>query len=524
MSTSYWYIVILIFFLRREVDTYRVLGVFPLNFRSHFIFFESIMRGLAREGHQVDIISHYELTNPPKNYKTIINLAKLDYPYPTTKFETIQKAIDAIKDPVKHLTEVYGIKMCPLLGHQKMQDFIRKPPKDTPYDVIIVQGYTISCFNGLGRVFNVPVITATPTLEFPWISRQIGNPFSTAFFSTLFMMKAEIKTFWDRLHNTVQTHVALYRFFSRTDDTHTEAMRKFLSTDMPTIREIEKEVALSIVNSHYTLQGVRPNTPAIIEVAGIHIEEDNSTLNMDLKRWMDESKSGVVYISFGTVVPIESLSKTTLLGMYNSFSKIAPIRVLIKAAEGENLPLGLPKNVKTMTWIPQIAVLKHNNTRLFMTHGGVHGVQEAVYFGIPVIGVPLFFDQMKNVNILVSKKMGVQLNYNEITEDSLDAALGKILKNPKYREAANYQSRLFRDRPLSATKTATYWIEYILKHGAQSLRSPAIDLYWWQAELLDVYLFLLFCVSLVSYVISIIFNIVLRKLSRRNLKIQLKRD
>lgn len=68
-----------------------------------------------------------------------------------------------------------------------------------------------------------------------------------------------------------------------------------------------------------------------------------------------------------------------------------------------------------------------------MTHGGVHGVQEAIYFGIPVIGVPLFFDQMKNVNILVSKKMGLLLNFDEITEDSLDFALRKILDNPKYR-------------------------------------------------------------------------------------------
>lgn len=126
----------------------------------------------------------------------------------------------------------------------------------------------------------MPVITVTPSLEFPWISRQIGNPLSTAYFSTLFMMKAEVKTFWDRLHNTVQTHVALHRFFSRTEDPHTEAMRKFLSPDMPTIREIEREVSLSIVNSHFTLQGVRPNIPAIIEVAGIHIEEDNSTLTM----------------------------------------------------------------------------------------------------------------------------------------------------------------------------------------------------------------------------------------------------
>ena len=72
---------------------------------------------------------------------------------------------------------------------------------------------------------------------------------------------------------------------------------------------------------------------------------------------MDESKDGLVYISFGTVVPIESLPRKRILGMYNSFSKIAPTRVLIKATKGKKLPPGLPKNVKTLTWIPQIPVL-----------------------------------------------------------------------------------------------------------------------------------------------------------------------
>ena len=90
------------------------------------------------------------------------------------------------------------------------------------------------------------------------------------------MMKAEVKTFWDRLQNTVQTHIALQRFFSGTEQPHTEAMRKFLSPDMPNIREIEQNVALSLVNSHRTLQGIRPTTPNLIEVAGLHIDEDHS--------------------------------------------------------------------------------------------------------------------------------------------------------------------------------------------------------------------------------------------------------
>lgn len=71
---------------------------------------------------------------------------------------------------------------------------------------------------------------------------------------------------------------------------------------------------------------------------------------------MDESIHGVVYMSFGTTVPLESLPKETILSIYSSFAKLAPIRILMKVTR-DNLPSGLPENVITMEWIPQIAVL-----------------------------------------------------------------------------------------------------------------------------------------------------------------------
>ena len=77
--------------------------------------------------------------------------------------------------------------------------------------------------------------------------------------------------------------------------------------------------------------------------------------------------------------------------------------------------------------------LGHNNTRAFITHGGMHSIQEAVYFGVPVIGMPLFYDQHQNVEILVKKNMAIQLKHDEITEECLDEALKKILNDSKYK-------------------------------------------------------------------------------------------
>ena len=72
---------------------------------------------------------------------------------------------------------------------------------------------------------------------------------------------------------------------------------------------------------------------------------------------MDESKHGVVYFTLGSMVLIETLPKESLLAIYASFAKIAPIRVLMKIYDEGKLPQGLPKNVLTSKWIPQIPVL-----------------------------------------------------------------------------------------------------------------------------------------------------------------------
>lgn len=73
-----------------------------------------------------------------------------------------------------------------------------------------------------------------------------------------------------------------------------------------------------------------------------------------------------------------------------------------------------------------------------------------------------------------------------------------------YRESANYESRLFRDRPMSATKTVNFWVEYVIRNGPNALKSPAIDLYWWEIALLDVYSFILLCFLLIIYLAILI--------------------
>lgn len=64
-------------------------------------------------------------------------------------------------------------------------------------------------------------------------------------------------------------------------------------------------------------------------------------------------------------------------------------------------------------------------------------------------------------------------------------------------------SQLFVDRPQTAMDKATYWVEYVIKHG-NILQSPAIHLPWWQKSLLDIYGALLLAIIITLYLIILV--------------------
>jgi len=64
-----------------------------------------------------------------------------------------------------------------------------------------------------------------------------------------------------------------------------------------------------------------------------------------------------------------------------------------------------------------------------MTHGGLLGIIEAVHSGVPVVGIPFFFDQPRNILKLVQQGSGIILDYETLTKDILYNAITTIVNN-----------------------------------------------------------------------------------------------
>jgi glucuronosyltransferase len=69
---------------------------------------------------------------------------------------------------------------------------------------------------------------------------------------------------------------------------------------------------------------------------------------------------------------------------------------------------------------------------LFISHGGLLSTQETIHWGVPVVGIPVMADQRLNMARAVSAGYAVQLDYVNITAESLEWALKEVLENSRY--------------------------------------------------------------------------------------------
>lgn len=75
--------------------------------------------------------------------------------------------------------------------------------------------------------------------------------------------------------------------------------------------------------------------------------------------------------------------------------------------------------------------LVHPNVKLFISHGGISGMYEAVDAGVPVLGFPLFYDQSRNLEHLVDAGMAIILNLESVTKDTLLKTILELINNEK---------------------------------------------------------------------------------------------
>lgn len=153
-------------------------------------------------------------------------------------------------------------------------------------------------------------------------------------------------------------------------------------------------------------------------------------------------------------------------------------------------------------WLPQDDILAHPNVRLFISHCGKGSVTESKYHGVPILGMPIFGDQLKNIEQVVEEGWGLEMKYTDLSEERLTKSINELFRNKSYSNVVQTSAQLFKDRPQHPLDTAVYWVEYVLRHnGAKHMQSQAVHMNWFQYHGLDIYGFI-FAVLYVTFKVT----------------------
>ncbi|KAF2894415.1 hypothetical protein ILUMI_11759, partial [Ignelater luminosus] len=205
----------------------------------------------------------------------------------------------------------------------------------------------------------------------------------------------------------------------------------------------------------------------------------------DLEEIMNSAKNGVILLSLGTNIKSANLKDEIKQTFLKVFAKLS--QTVLWKFETDDLKT-VPKNVIIRKWLPQNDILGHPNIKLFLSHGGSLSTQEAMYHGVPVVGIPFFSDQFLNIHQMKKKGIAEHIDLKKnVTADEMYEKIQMVLNSNSYKSKIDKISKLYRDRPQTALEKAIFWIEYVMRHGtAEHLVLPARDMPSYKTGNLDV--------------------------------------
>ncbi|XP_061670591.1 UDP-glucuronosyltransferase 2A2-like [Syngnathoides biaculeatus] len=303
--------------------------------------------------------------------------------------------------------------------------------------------------------------------------------------------------FFERVLNVLVFIFAEYQI-SRYIKPHYEGIiKKYLGPDED-YSALFQAADLWLMRVDFVFEFPRPTMPNVIYMGGFQCKPAKP-LPENLEEFVQSSGAhGVILMSLGTL--IGELPDDLADEIAAAFGKL-PQKVIWRYKGAKPSTLG--NNTLLVDWMPQNDLLGHPKIKLFVAHGGTNGVQEAIYHGVPILGLPLIFDQRDNLLRIQVRGAGKVVDIFTMDQHIFFQGIQEVLTNPSYKNNMQRLSRLHRDQPIPPLDSALFWIEMVMRHkGTAHLRTESYKLPWYTYHSLDVLLCLAAVVLLILSTLS----------------------
>ncbi len=300
-------------------------------------------------------------------------------------------------------------------------------PSIKNYDVLIGTECMVPMEACLTKKWGIPVITLSSALQVqpqtapPW---PFPHPFIRSESGTAHT--SDDLTFVERLRIAVRQPIVtfLYRHL---------LLSKGISdpdfdcpADLTDVDYLAGITAPQIVPTAIGFEFARPLSP-LSHYVGPILSQRARQMPPEVKNWLDrKTDRSVVYVSMGSLLPLSREKGRAIAEGINStgYSAVWSLRESNQyILDGLDLS---EDRFLILDWAPQLGILQHKAVATAILHGGMNGVNEALYSGVPVVVLPLMSDQGEVAARIVDHGLGVQILPGELSGTSVAESIREI--------------------------------------------------------------------------------------------------
>lgn len=246
----------------------RILGVFPHFGYSHHMVFLPYLRGLADRGHDMHVISNFASSHPRI---TDIDIRGTMPMHNENKTITSSSSTLRLATTVSTVLSLYALAKSTegMFGAPAVQRLLSD--ENAAFDLVVAEHFNSEVPLGFAAKYRVPFVLLSSCPLMPWTVPLIGQSHHAAYRPSVLAGYSERMSLGQRLVNVLSAYVSVAFFHTLHRPWSQNAVKRHLDVDV-SLGEFASNASMVFVNTHWTVHGVAPALPSVVEIGGIHVE------------------------------------------------------------------------------------------------------------------------------------------------------------------------------------------------------------------------------------------------------------
>lgn len=271
-----------------------------------------------------------------------------------------------------------------------------------------------------------------------------------------------------------------------------------------------KPDSLILVNTFFGFEPPKELPPLLVPVGPI-LSDNYSPSTPELESFLSTHKN-VLYIAFGSHINLTGGSRfTKLFDGINSAIQSGFIDGVVwtlkppktSSSSSNPLPNFDPKFYHITPFAPQRAILAHPSTTLFLSHCGASSINEALFHGVPILGLPIYNDQFKYALCIENVGVGLKMDKTDFEAKEVHQKIGRMTTEPSFQQDSKRMMGIARIAARRKHLAADLIEEELLDHEGRfslssksdvrhrrppHLQTASARMSWFRAGNYDIYL------------------------------------